>query len=121
MSEIIRYDIRLKECARENRKNPTPAERKLWFEVLSNRDLTPHKFTRQKPLDHFIADFYCSKLRLVIEVDGDSHDARQEYDEERSRILESLGLRVVRYTNDQIMCDIDSVYQDLKDRIETIA
>src|SRR6266581_9127714 len=66
----LTYRANLKPRARSLRRDPTPAERKLWFEFL--RDL-PQKFTRQKPLGRYIADFYCSARRLVIELDGDSH------------------------------------------------
>ena len=66
------YAGRLRSRAQSLRRDATPAERKLWYEFL--REL-PHKFTRQKPLGRYIADFYCSELRLVIELDGDSHYA----------------------------------------------
>ena len=76
----------LKSRAQSLRRDPTPAEKKLWFEFL--RDL-PQRFTRQKPLGRFIADFYCSSCALVIEVDGDSHysDGGESYDAERSAAL----------------------------------
>ena len=90
------------------RREPTPAERKLWFEFL--RDL-PVKFTRQKPLGRYIADFYCASRMLVIEVDGDSHytDKAQRYDETRTAELEALGARVMRFTNTEVMQDFENV------------
>ena len=71
------YNTALTEKARENRKNPTPAERKMWFEVLQNKRLNNLKFTRQKPLDEYIADFYCSELMLAIEIDSQDSIAIQ--------------------------------------------
>ncbi|MGB3405070.1 MAG: endonuclease domain-containing protein [Microcoleaceae cyanobacterium] len=93
------------------RKNPTPTERKLW-EFLRT---FPLKMWRQKPIDHFIVDFYCPKLKLVIEVDGESHFTSEgmAYDAERSRILEGYGLQVVRFTNTQVLRDFEAVCQEL--------
>jgi very-short-patch-repair endonuclease len=90
------------------RRDPSPAERKLWYELL--RDL-PVKFTRQKPLGRYIADFYCSSRRLVIELDGDSHfnDAAQRYDEARTASLGAQGIVVVRFTNAEVMRDFEGV------------
>ena len=90
------------------RRDPSPAERKLWYEFL--RDL-PIKFTRQKPLGHYIADFYCARYRLVVELDGDNHytDAAQRYDETRTAALTRLGVRVVRFTNAEVMRDFEGV------------
>jgi very-short-patch-repair endonuclease len=81
------------------------------------RQFAEYKFLRQKPLGGYIVDFYCSKLRLVIEIDGESHAETVEYDVERTKILEALGLTVVRYTNDEVMLNIAGVYEDLIQRI----
>jgi len=72
----IKYNPKLKERARELRKNSTPSEIELW-KSLRGAQLHGYTFNRQKPLDEFIVDFYCRKLGLVIEIDGDSHDAKQ--------------------------------------------
>ncbi|MFH0887551.1 MAG: endonuclease domain-containing protein [bacterium] len=106
--------------ARENRKNPTPAEKKLWYEVLRNKQFEGYKFLRQKPIDNFILDFYCSKLQLAIEVDGDSHAAQEEYDMFRTARLNEYGISVIRYTNDEVMNNIDGVYDDLFQKISKI-
>jgi very-short-patch-repair endonuclease len=111
------YNKNLVPLARENRRNPTPAETRIWNEVLRKRQLAQFKFLRQKPLDHFIVDFYCSKLGLVIEIDGDSHAETAEYDRERTRVLGAYGLEVVRYTNDEVLRNIEGVYEDLLRRI----
>jgi very-short-patch-repair endonuclease len=95
-NRFIPYRRDLKPRSRAARRDPSPAERKLWYEFL--RDL-PVKFTRQKPLGHYIADFYCSRYRLVIELDGDSHynEGARRYDDRRTVQLEAAGIRVVRF------------------------
>ena len=113
----VPYDEALIEKARENRGRPTPAENKLWFEVLQGRRLSGLKFTRQKPLDRYIVDFYCAELMLAIEIDGDSHDARGRYDEARTRRLNALGVEVVRYANADVMGNVEGVYVDLQKRV----
>ncbi len=112
-SAFLPYNKNLTLLARENRKNPTKAECKIWNEVLRLRQFADYKFLRQKPIDNYIVDFYCSELRLVIEIDGDSHAETVEYDVERTRVLEALGLTVVRYTNDDVLQNIQGVYEDL--------
>ena len=113
----IPYDSSLKEKARENRKNPTPAEKKLWFEVLQGQRLGDLKFTRQKPLDQYIVDFYCAGLMLAIEIDGDSHAEQADYDETRTKKLNHLGITVLRYTNRDILNNLEGVHSDLAARI----
>jgi very-short-patch-repair endonuclease len=114
---FLPYDVRLTEKARENRRNPTPAEKRLWHDVLGQKEFEGLKFTRQKPIDHYIVDFYCSKLKLVIEIDGDSHSENAEYDRRRTERLGSLGVCVLRYSNHDILHNLNSVYLDLVDKI----
>src|SRR4051812_6667714 len=99
---LVSYRLRLKSPSRELRRNQTPAERRLWYEFLRNQ---PEKFTRQKPLGAYIAAFYCSARRLVIEIDGDSHFNATAacYDGRRTAMMEALGLRIVRFTNAEVM------------------
>jgi very-short-patch-repair endonuclease len=103
---FFRYRRDLKSRARELRKDPTSAERKLWFDFLA---IHPEKFTRQKPLGRYIADFYCARARLVIELDGDSHftDRGERYDETRSAELALSGIRVLRLTNLEVMTEFE--------------
>ena len=68
-------------------------------------------------LGYFIADFYCSKLKLVIEIDWSVHDLRKEYDDERSIELNKLWLRVIRYSNDEVLGDINFIFEDLKEKL----
>ena len=104
----IAYRTNLTSRAQALRRDPTPAEKKLWFEFL--RDL-PQKFTRQKPLGQYLADFYCSRQRLVIELDGDSHytDGAQRYDEVRTAALQTRGIRVMRFTNTDVLENFEAV------------
>ena len=90
----------------------------MWFAVLRNKQFRNYKFLRQKPLDNFIADFYCAELMLVIEIDGDSHAQQTEYDILRSEKLETYGIKVVRYDNEDILTNVNGVYEDLKNRLE---
>jgi very-short-patch-repair endonuclease len=105
---FIPYRRDLKPRSQALRRDPSPAERKLWYEFLRT---LPIKFTRQKPLGHYIADFYCANERLVIEVDGDSHftERGEQYDETRTAQLQAMGVRVVRVTNVEVMQDFEGV------------
>ena len=109
----VSYNRSLTGKARQNRKNPTPAERRLWFEVLQHKRLNHLKFTRQKPLSGYIVDFYCAERMLAIEVDGDNHAAQRRQDETRTRRLNALGIEVIRYTNAEIMNNLEGVYESL--------
>ncbi|OFY67821.1 MAG: hypothetical protein A2V64_09300 [Bacteroidetes bacterium RBG_13_43_22] len=90
--------------AREMRKNPTEAEKILWEHLRKMRS-EGLIFRRQHPIDLFIADFYCHKIKLVIEVDGEVHDESlaQEYDDGRSGELERYGIKVIRFNNEEIL------------------
>jgi very-short-patch-repair endonuclease len=102
------YRRRLIVRSRALRREPTEAETKLWFGFL--RQL-PAKFTRQKPLGNYIADFYCASHRLVVEVDGDSHftAAGETYDAIRDAKLLQQGLCVIRFTNEDVMQRFEGV------------
>jgi very-short-patch-repair endonuclease len=117
---FIPYDKRLTALARENRKNPTAPESRMWNEVLRMRHFSDHKFLRQKSIADFIVDFYCAELRLVIEIDGDSHAESVEYDASRTEALNALGISVVRYTNEEVMKNLEGVYDDLMRRVAQI-
>ena len=110
----IPYNPKLIDKARANRKNPTPAENKLWKEVLKDKNAAGAKFTRQKPLGEYIVDFYCAKHKLAVEVDGRSHADRQDYDELRTKSLNRLGIRVLRFTNEQVLENMPEVREILE-------
>ena len=92
----------------------------IWNEVLRLRQFADYKFLRQKPIDEFIVDFYCSSLKLVIEIDGDSHAEAVEYDAARTRILSNHGLTLIRYTNRDVLHNISGVYDDLVRHVSVI-
>jgi very-short-patch-repair endonuclease len=110
----------IKEKVRYLRKNQTLAESILW-EKLRNRQLNGFKFLRQYPirfvLDNqrrvFIADFYCAKHKLVIELDGEIHEKQKEYDTIRSEIINNLGFSVIRFPNKEIINNIGSVKEQI--------
>ena len=113
----VTYNKTLKERASHLRKNMTYAEKKIWYEFLRKLDIP---INRQKVIDNYIVDFYCSKARLVIEIDGDTHfsDEEIEYDMSRTKELESLGLNVIRYSNDDIMTNFNNCCEDILGIIE---
>ena len=117
---FIPYNKNLTALARENRKNPTAPESRMWNEVLRMRHFSDYKILRQKPIADFIVDFYCAELRLAIEIDGDSHAESVEYDAARTGALNAHGISVVRYTNDEVMKNLAGVYDDLVRRVAQI-
>ncbi len=114
---FLPYNKNLTELARQNRKNPTQAELTFWDHVLRKKQFAGFKFLRQKPIGGYIVDFYCSELRLVIEIDGESHAEMAEYDNERTRFLNSFGLHVWRYTNEEVLQNLEGVYDDLTQKV----
>ena len=97
----------LKHC-RENRKAQTKPERILW-RCLRNRQLLGQKFRRQFPIGDYIADFCCYEHRIVVELDGLSHDYTFEYDVARQRRIESRGFRVLRFSNQDVLKNLEGV------------
>ena len=99
--DMIEYNKNNISLARNMRKNPTPWERKLWYEFLR---AYPIRFQRQKAIGNYIVDFYCAKARLVIELDGGGHFSKEQldYDNSRSKELQSRGLKVLRFSNLEI-------------------
>jgi very-short-patch-repair endonuclease len=89
------------------RKEPTPAETKLWSRIRN--DQLGVNFRRQHAIGRYIADFCSPKARLIIELDGSQHLEQQEYDNERTKYLNSLGYKVMRFWNNEVMNNIDGV------------
>ncbi|ANE44629.1 endonuclease domain-containing protein [Deinococcus puniceus] len=102
------YSAALIQRAREGRQQPTPAERRLWLNFLRGH---PARFRRQVPVMGYILDFYSPSARLCLELDGQTHDgaAAQAYDAERTRQLEAAGIRVVRFTNADVLGNLEGV------------
>ena len=107
----------LKEFARENRKKPTEAEAVLW-QYLRDRQLGT-AFKRQHIIDNYIADFISLRQKLIIEVDGGYHTLPDQKisDEERTEILNYWGYRLIRFTNEEVLFDIDKVIEKIKEQI----
>jgi len=102
--------------AKELRREMTPAEKILWEELRANK--LGVRFRRQQVIQGFIVDFYCHQAGLVVEVDGDIHDLQKEEDERREKALSTLGLRVVRFGNDEVGRNLSAVVGKIEQRIE---
>lgn len=92
----------------ELRRVATEPEKLLWS-VLSRRQLGGLKFRRQHPIEPYIVDFYCAAANFAIELDGESHEGRQEYDEQRTSFLRGIGLTIFRVTNDEVLNNLEGV------------
>ncbi len=110
--EHSQTDPVLLERARELRSHITPAEAILWLR-LRNRAVSGAKFRRQEVIGPYIADFVCESLKLVIEVDGYSHEGRIDYDINRTRYFEEHGYRVIRFTNEDVRDRLDGVWNTI--------
>lgn len=110
------YNQKLVEKAKELRKNMTSAEKKLWNNYLKTLKI---RFLRQRPIDNFIVDFYCAKLRLVIEIDGETHftDEAKIYDSQRTSVLEGYGLQVIRFTNNDVYHKFEGVCECIENSL----
>jgi very-short-patch-repair endonuclease len=105
----IYYNPKLIPLARKLRKESTLSEILLW-EELKGRKMLGYRFLRQKPIGEYIVDFFCNKLRLVIEIDGDSHNEQSfENDLNRQNWLESIGLFILRFDDLEVKKDMDNV------------
>ena len=104
------------ERAKELRREMTPAEKLLWQQIRANK--LGIRFRRQQVIQGFIVDFYCHKAGLVIEVDGDIHDLQKEEDERREKVLRELGLRIVRFGNDEVGRELSAVVGKITKLIE---
>ena len=99
--------------AKAMRRNMTLAERCFWNAVRANKIDGMH-FHRQQVIDGFIADFYCGDQRLVVEIDGGIHETQKDYDNKRETALKKNGLRVIHFSNQEVINNIDLVIQKLK-------
>jgi len=112
MTHYRATDLRVRSRKRvgELRREATDAEGRLW-KLLRGRQLAGHKFRRQHEFGGFVLDFYCADARLAIEVDGGQHFSEQGalHDEERTQFLEANGIRVLRFTNTEVLSELDAV------------
>ena len=111
------YKQQLIPRAKELRKVATKEETHLWYDFLRN---DPIRFQRQKTISGFIVDFYCHKAGLIVELDGSQHftDQGKAYDMERSGILESYHLKVLRFSNHEINCNFSAVCEKIHQTVE---
>ncbi len=115
MPRIIN-NFKRKEVRKELRRNQTPQETILWSRLRSNQ--TGYKWKRQVSVGPYIADFYCSKNLLVIEVDGSQHLTNHEYDKDREKYFSDIGVRTLRFWNNEVNTNIDGVMQKITSELE---
>jgi very-short-patch-repair endonuclease len=113
----IPYNPKLKALAKELRKNSTLGEVLLWTH-LKGKQMRGYDFHRQKPILDFIVDFYCPKLKLVLEVDGESHAGKFKYDSARDSKLKALGLHVLRFREKDVQSNLNDVLEAIARWIE---
>ena len=106
---------KFEERRRQLRRDSTKAEILLW-NALRSKQFMSLKFRRQHSVGNYILDFYCDKIRLAIEVDGETHSTahQQEYDRARTEWLNSMFIRVIRFTNDEVIEDLEGVLKRLR-------
>jgi len=109
----VPYSPTLKVNSRLLRNNQTKEEQLLWFH-LRRKNLKGYLFSRQKPIDNYIVDFVCFKLKLIIEVDGTDHEYRFDEDVVRQKSLEKLGFYVFRVRNEQVRKNLEGVIEAIK-------
>ena len=114
----VYYNSKLKERARQLRNHSTRAEIRLWLH-LKGKKVMGYDFHRQKPIGNYIADFYCPKVQLVIEVDGYTHNFEEVVKKDRKKqdYLENLGITVLRFKDEEVIDDIDSVLKRIEQHI----
>lgn len=116
MPRLNRSNSKTKRKAVELRKESTPAERKLWARLRN--DQLGVNFRRQHAIGNYIPDFCSPKAKLIIELDGSQHIEQKEYDEERTEFLNSKGYHVLRFWNNDVMNNIDSVLNVIWDTLK---
>ena len=115
---MLIYNKHLKQYSRELRKNMTDAERKLWSNIRM-KQMKGFQFYRQRVIGNYIVDFYCPKAKLVIEVDGGQHfsDEILKADKRRDQYLENNGLKVLRFTDIDVLTNIEGVFEVILDNV----
>ena len=116
---MLPYDKNLKQPSRQLRENMTDAERRLWTKIR-RKQLKGCQFYRQKPIGDYIVDFFCPRAKLIIEVDSGQHysDEGSEYDRIRNEHLRSLGLRVLRFTNTDVLTNLEGVVERIMENMK---
>ena len=109
---MVTFKQRDTKRAQSLRNQATPAERTLW-KYLNKSQVGGFKFSRQMPVGPYFVDFLCRKLKLVIEIDGHSHDMQQDRDLKRTRDMEEHGYRVIRFANADVMSNVEGVVAEI--------
>lgn len=115
-AQPVTYD-KIQPAVRELRNEPTLAEKTLWEHIRKNK-VGGYKFRRQHPINRFIVDFYCPEARLAIELDGPIHDQQQGYDQARQEHLERLGVRVLRFKNDDVLENVQGAVEVIYEALQ---
>lgn len=113
---FLPYDPWLKEIARKLRNTMTVAEIMLW-QRLKGKQMRGYDFHRQKPIDHYVVDFFCPRLKLVLEIDGISHEGKLEQDEKRQKDLEEYDLTFLRFDDLEVKRNLDGVVAAIEEWI----
>ncbi len=100
----------ISDAARQLRRRMTDAEEALW-KLLRRNKLDGMRFRRQHAVGRFILDFYCPDRKIAVEVDGSIHEDQRDYDQSRDEVLSQYGIRVIRFQNDEVLKDSDSVLE----------
>ena len=116
-TEGFKMNKLLKQRSRDLRKNLTDAEQKLW-QKLRNKQINDHKFRRQFVLGNYIVDFICLDKRLIVEVDGGQHMENVDYDLQRDEWLKSQNFKILRFWNNQVLNEIDSVLEVIENNLK---
>ena len=111
--KLLPYDPRLKTVARMLRNNMTLAEILLWNQLKQKR-LLGYDFHRQKPIDEYVVDFFCPRLSLAIEIDGDSHEGKLEKDSQRQYDIEKFGIHFLRFPDEEVKQNLDGVLETIR-------
>lgn len=117
---VKHYNKKLKGFAKENRTEGTKAEAALWKYVLKAKQMKGYQFNRQRPVLNYIADFICKPLNLIIEVDGVTHEDNTARDYIKTKSLEEVGYIVIRFSDENVLKNIDSVSNEIELGIEKI-
>lgn len=112
MSYKYKYNRTLLKFSHKNKEEQTDAEKLLWFH-LRNRRLKGYKFRRQYPIQNYILDFYCVEKKLAVELDGGQHIQRELYDKKRTRQLQQIGIKVLRFWDNEVLQNADNVLEQI--------
>ena len=111
--------MKSREFAKHLRRQNVPAEALLW-EELRGRRCGGYKFVRQMPIAGYVADFACRRMRVIVELDGRTHEGREDYDAWRTREIENSGYVVMRLSNDDVYEDIDACVEAIFEFLEVV-